>query len=146
MHPLSRGSIHIVSNDPSVYPKVDPAFLQSEFDAQLLLDAIKFVQKIGKQDPLSSIVAAQSAPDPQHQDDQSLLQYIRNGAAGGAHLVGTAAMAPFENGGVVDASLRVYGTQNLRVVDASIIPIQIGAHTQATVYALAEAAVEFIIR
>ena len=40
--------------------------------------------------------------------------------------------------GVVDGTLKVYGTTNLRVVDASIIPNQIGAHTQASVYAIAE--------
>jgi hypothetical protein len=40
--------------------------------------------------------------------------------------------------GVVDGSLKVYGTTNLRVVDASIIPIQIAAHSQASVYAIAE--------
>ena len=40
--------------------------------------------------------------------------------------------------GVVDKSLKVYGTTNLRVVDASVFPMQIGAHSQATVYAIAE--------
>ena len=40
--------------------------------------------------------------------------------------------------GVVDASLKVYGTKNLRVVDASMFPFLIAAHTQATVYAVAE--------
>ncbi len=40
--------------------------------------------------------------------------------------------------GVVDGSLRVHGTANLRVVDASIIPIQMACHTQQTVYAIAE--------
>lgn len=40
--------------------------------------------------------------------------------------------------GVVDPNLRVYGTSNLRIVDASIMPLIIGAHLQATVYAIAE--------
>lgn len=40
--------------------------------------------------------------------------------------------------GVVDERLRVYGVRGLRVVDASIMPLQIGAHLQATVYAIAE--------
>lgn len=57
---------------------------------------------------------------------------------GGDHLVGTAAMADREEGGVVDAFLKVYGTANVRVVDASIFPIHIACHTQATVYAIAE--------
>lgn len=43
-----------------------------------------------------------------------------------------------KNLGVVDSSLKVYGTSNVRVVDASIIPLPIAAHIQATVYAIAE--------
>ena len=46
--------------------------------------------------------------------------------------------------GVVDRSLKVYGTKNLRVVDASIFPMQIAAHTQATVYAIAEKVTHFL--
>lgn len=65
-----------------------------------------------------------------------------NGAIlqGAAHHIGTASMAPRAIGGVVDGTLKVYGTTNLRVVDASIIPNQLAAHTQATVYAIAEKA------
>jgi choline dehydrogenase-like flavoprotein len=54
------------------------------------------------------------------------------------HPIGTAAMAPREIGGVVDPSLRVYGTKNLRVVDASVIPLQLGATPMSTIYAIAE--------
>ena len=39
---------------------------------------------------------------------------------------------------MVDNTLTVYGTTNLRIVDASIIPIHIGAHIQSTIYAIAE--------
>jgi choline dehydrogenase-like flavoprotein len=47
-------------------------------------------------------------------------------------------MMPRDMGGVVDAELRVYGTRNLRVCDASIIPLTPRANPQATVYGVAE--------
>lgn len=54
--------------------------------------------------------------------------------------VGTCAMGGREGAkaGVVDERLRVYGVRGLRVIDASIMPLQVGAHIQATVYAIAE--------
>lgn len=47
-------------------------------------------------------------------------------------------MMPKEHGGVVDPQLKVYGIKGLSVVDASIMPIIPAAHTQSTVYAVAE--------
>ncbi|KAJ7790621.1 hypothetical protein B0H13DRAFT_805428 [Mycena leptocephala] len=53
-------------------------------------------------------------------------------------------MLPLEDGGVVDTKLKVYNTTNIRVVDISIIPLHIGAHTQVTAYALGELGVDII--
>jgi choline dehydrogenase-like flavoprotein len=47
-------------------------------------------------------------------------------------------MAPKELNGVVDSRLIVWGTANLRVVDASVVPLHIAAHMQSTVYAIGE--------
>lgn len=60
------------------------------------------------------------------------------------HFAGTCSMLPREKGGVVDGRLRVHGVKNLRVVDASAIPLISTANIQATVYALAEKAADLI--
>ena len=53
-------------------------------------------------------------------------------------------MLPLELGGVVDPQLCVYNVGNLRVVDASIMPLIPGTHTMSTVYAVAEKAADLI--
>lgn len=60
------------------------------------------------------------------------------------HLVGTASMLPKELGGVVDANLLVYGTENVRVVDASVLPGQISGHLTSLIYAVSERAADII--
>lgn len=49
-----------------------------------------------------------------------------------------------EVGGVVDSQFKVYGTKNVRVVDASVIPLQLSGHPTATLYAVAERAADLI--
>lgn len=53
-------------------------------------------------------------------------------------------MAPQNLNGVVDSRLVVWGSANLRVVDASVIPLHIAAHTQSTVYAIGEKVFNFL--
>ena len=53
-------------------------------------------------------------------------------------------MLPFELGGVVDSNLTVYGTSNVRVVDASVVPFQVCGHLTSTLYAIAEKAGDII--
>lgn len=60
------------------------------------------------------------------------------------HPVGTAAMMPRSMGGVVSNRLMVYGTSNVRVVDASVLPYQMCGHLTSTLYAVAERAADFI--
>lgn len=53
-------------------------------------------------------------------------------------------MMPRDMGGVVDSNLVVYGTNNVRVVDASILPLQVCGHLVSTLYAVAERASDLI--
>lgn len=60
------------------------------------------------------------------------------------HPVGTASMLPRNRGGVVSPELKVYGTKNVRVVDASVLPFQLCGHLTSTLYAVAEKAADMI--
>ena len=50
-----------------------------------------------------------------------------------------------EMGGVLDQDLKVYGTSNVRVVDASALPLQNSGHLTATLYAVASRAADIIL-
>lgn len=54
-------------------------------------------------------------------------------------------MLPQNQGGVVDANLRVYGLANVRVADASIVPIALSSHLMASTYGVAEQASKIIL-
>ncbi|KAF7865824.1 hypothetical protein EAF04_005989 [Stromatinia cepivora] len=70
--------------------------------------------------------------------------FIRNTAVSMWHPTSTCSMLPRELGGVVSPDLVVYGTSNLRIADASIMPLIPRANTQSTVYAVAERAADII--
>ncbi|RDB20297.1 L-sorbose 1-dehydrogenase [Hypsizygus marmoreus] len=143
-HPFARGSIHIKSNDPLVLPDIDLSVLDNPVDLAILLDSLKFARKLVKTDALKGLVNKEVAPGPGVQSDAELEEYIKNQVSTSFHPLGTASMLPRAEGGVVDSELKVYGTANLRVVDASIIPIQIATHPIATVIAIAEKAADII--
>ncbi len=137
MHPFSRGTCYITSADPFQPPAIDPRWLSNPVDRQVLVEALRFNQQILNTAPMQELQPAQFVPPP-NADETALNQIIDNGVRTEFHPSGTAAMLPLEQGGVVDSHLLVYGTQNLRVVDASIFPLVPAAHLQAVVYGVAE--------
>ncbi|TFK86053.1 GMC oxidoreductase [Polyporus arcularius HHB13444] len=145
MHPFSRGSVHISSADPRAPPAIDPNYFSNPLDLEILLALFKFALKLYDTDPIREAVVRRVAPTAEESSsDEALLEYIKNGSGCVYHPLGSASMLPREDGGVVDPALKVYGTANVRVVDASILPIQVAAHIQATVYAVAEKAADII--
>jgi len=140
-HPWSRGTVHINSVDATASPVIDPRYLTNEY---VFINMVKLARKIATTAPLGADVAFQQYPDPSIQSDADIETFIRNTSSPIYHPIGTAALGPEDWGGVVDENLLVYGTNNLRIVDASIIPLHIAAHLQQTVYAIAETAVDII--
>ena len=82
----------------------------------------------------------ESAPD----DLEKAREVVRTRLMSNMHVCGTCGMLPREQGGVVDERLIVYGTKNLRIVDASIFPLIPLGNILTTGYAVAEKAADLI--
>ncbi|KAI0057964.1 hypothetical protein BV25DRAFT_1320233 [Artomyces pyxidatus] len=143
---VSRGSVHIASSDPLAPPEIDPGYLKDPINLDALLSAVGFMQKVLSSEPFRSAASGISACDPPNavQSDEAIREWCRLRVEPLAHPVASAPMFPKEDGGVVDATLKVYGTKNLRVVDASILPFELSCHIQSTVYAIAQKAADII--
>ncbi|KAI1136409.1 putative GMC oxidoreductase [Hypoxylon sp. FL0543] len=145
--PLSRGSVHIGSDQISAPPVIDPNYLSNPIDLELLARHVQYVETIATSPAFEKILKQPPRRRDPSSDTSTLVQakdYVRSNASSMWHFCGTCAMLPREKGGVVDTRLRVYGVQNLRVVDASAIPLISTASLQATVYAFAERAADLI--
>jgi choline dehydrogenase-like flavoprotein len=150
MHPLSRGSVHVKSSSLNDQPVINPNYLSSEYDIQAAIAAIKYVRKIANTAPLSSMWTAEYEPGlaavPETDNEAQWRDFALSTTLSIFHPVSTCAMLPKDKGGVVSPSLVVYGTTNLRVVDASVMPVLVSGHIQTAVYGIAERAAEFIIQ
>ncbi|KAI4607533.1 hypothetical protein J4E80_009646 [Alternaria sp. BMP 0032] len=143
-HPLSRGSVHINGSDPTNKPLIDPRYLGTPYDLEALIQAAKYTRKMAMTAPFKDVWVSEFDPGMSTETDAEWETYIRNNVFTFYHPLGTCAMLPKEDGGVVDPQLRVYGVDNLRVVDASVIPMIISAHIQTAIYGIAERAAEMM--
>lgn len=150
LHPLSRGSTHVASSDSKVPPTIDPRYLSHPLDIEVYARHLMFIEVLAKTEPLASFLKsngrrAQPGPNGGEVDTvEKAKEYIRATALSNNHPVGTCAMLPRDQDGVVDAELKVYGIERLRIVDSSIMPFIPMANTQTTVYAVAEKAADLI--
>ncbi|KAH7339723.1 hypothetical protein B0J17DRAFT_656531 [Rhizoctonia solani] len=142
MHPASRGTSHIISSDALAKPNIDPRYMSAPSDVELLAAAVRFIVRLSKAGPMDSCVIGETMGA--QSTDEDVKEYVKNKFEPVYHPIGTCSMLPREDGGVVDSQLKVYGTANLRIVDASVIPIHLSCHIQSTIYAIAEKASDII--
>ncbi|KAJ7627389.1 alcohol oxidase [Roridomyces roridus] len=142
--PLSRGRTHIVSSNPLTPPAVDPAYWAHPLDVAAQVGGIKLARRMLVAPPLNSIYNGEFEPGADKSTDGEIEDWLRGVVASDNHEVGSCSMMPQALGGVVDTQLRVYGTMNVRVADASIIPFPVSSHLSSTVYMIGERAADII--
>ena len=165
-YPFSKGSIHIpamkegtttptTSDDK---PVIDPKYYDGpggQVDLYMMAAAQKLATKICSTKPLSDIILSRAFPasrpyvdvdvDGGEEEEEDFTDWVRDSTITDWHPVGTCAMGPRKDGYVIDGRLKVHGVRALRVADASIMPLQVSAHIQSTVYAIGEKAASMIL-
>ncbi|KAI1213531.1 putative GMC oxidoreductase [Annulohypoxylon truncatum] len=146
--PFSRGSVHIKSAEDIEDPIIDPKYLFIDFDLTVQAGIGRTSQGLWYTEPISNTVVSYLVPGdadlPRNASDAQWAAALGPLVSPNHHALGTASMMSRELGGVVDPKLKVFGTSNVRVVDASVLPMQISGHLTATLYAVAERAAELI--
>ncbi len=146
LRPESRGRIEVASADPLAHPRIHFNLLATERDWRTLSKGIAIFRDLARRRQLASFVAKELGPGADVKDDAALERYTRATAVTAHHPAGTCKMgADADPMAVVDAQLRVRGTQALRVVDASVFPDLIGGNINATVLMIAEKAADMIL-
>jgi len=145
-HPLSKGNVHITSRNISVKPAINPNYLSHPYDLLAATNLAKYLRTIATAKPMSDVWSEEYEPGKAVQTDEDWKRYALANTLSIYHPIGTCALLPEKDGGVVSPELKVYGTKGLRVVDASIIPLLPSAHLQTLVYGIAERAAEMIIK
>ena len=145
IRPTSRGEINIVSNNMKDYPKIKMNYLSTEDDRHVAAQGLRLVRKIMlESETFKKYEPEEYRPGIHINDDEELVKAGSDYTQTIFHPVGTCKMGQDENS-VVDDRLKVHGIENLRVVDASIMPNITSGNTNAPTIMIAEKASDMIL-
>ncbi|KAJ5186493.1 hypothetical protein N7449_011257 [Penicillium cf. viridicatum] len=140
-YPVSRGTIHIGSADPTKPPIINPNYSGHPADISLLAAFLRWSDKVTESEHVKSSFLRRTYPEPSLnlQDMDTAREAVHDLVAGEYHISGSVAM-----GDALDSRLRVKGVEGLRVVDASVFPNNVSGNIVSSVYAVAEKASDMI--
>ncbi|QZP09209.1 GMC family oxidoreductase N-terminal domain-containing protein [Caenibius sp. WL] len=142
--PESRGEVRLASADPLALPVLDANYLAEPGDLARLREALRMAIEIYRQPAFREFGVEPDLPVADMADDAALDTYIRATLTNDHHAAGTCKMG-HDPAAVVDARLRVHGVDNLRVVDASVMPVVVSGNTNAPTIMIAEKASDMIL-
>lgn len=143
LNPSSRGRVRIRTGDPFQKPEIIGNYLTEPEDVPPLIEGLELAREILNAHPFDVVRDTEMFPGPDVSTRTQLTDYLRNKVELLYHPVGTCRIGP-EDDGVVDPELRVYGVDNLRVADASVMPKIVSGNTNAPTMMIATKAASLI--
>jgi choline dehydrogenase-like flavoprotein len=143
LHPDSRGQILLRSSNPFDPPRICYNFFSAPNDLPTLVQGFRIARELVHQKALEPFRGTELNPGEKVQSTSDIVQWLRNTVITAHHPCGTCAMGTTPEA-VLDAEMRVRGTEALRVVDASAMPDLVSAHINACVLMMAEKASDMI--
>ena len=144
LHPESRGWVKLRSADPAARVRIQLNLLQAEKDRALLRLGLRNAREFFGTEPIAGMVERERVPGPAVRSDAEIDASVRSTIGVAHHPCGTCAMGTGTDA-VVDAELRVHGLENLRVIDASIMPTLAGGHTNAVAIMIGEKGADLVL-
>ena len=143
-HPKSRGFVKLKSSNPYEYPHIQFNYLENEDDLKQMIECIEVARKILGQNSMKPYAGKEVGPGSEVQTHELYEEYIRSKAETAYHPSCTLKMG-VDKLAVVDQKLKVHGLDNIRVVDASVMPEITSGNLNAPTLMIAERAAEFIL-
>jgi len=145
LRPHSSGSVKIKKEGENHKILIDQNFLSDTRDEQSIIEAIKKAREVLSSKEFDEVRGEEIAPGKSIQSDEELLDYIRKTAVTVYHPVGTCKMGVDDLAVVSPNDLKVKRMNNLRVIDASIMPNIVSGNTSAATMMIAEMGATMIL-
>jgi len=139
-----RGHVKIKSANPKQYPSILFNYLSTEQERKEWVEAIRCSRRLIEQSAFDELRGEEIAPGPEAQSDEEILDFVAREGESAYHPSCTCKMG-YDDMAVVDADLKVHGVENLRVVDASVMPYVTNGNIYAPVMMIAEKAADIIL-
>ncbi len=142
--PTSEGSVRITAADPDAPLHIDANYLATADDRRHAVDLLRLMRRIAAQPALRPYLMAETAPGPQCETDEQIVQAFLDHGGTAYHVAGTCRMGS-DSASVVDPQLRVRAIAGLRIADTSIMPTLISGNTNGAAMAIGYRAAELIL-
>jgi choline dehydrogenase len=143
--PESRGWLRIRSPDPEQPPAMQPNYLSTRADREVMVAGIRIARRVMQAPAMQPYLTGEFLPGPQAETDEQILDHVRRTAGTTFHPTSTCMMGTHAQS-VVDPELHVHGIENLRVIDASIMPTVVSGNTNAAAIMIGEKGADLVLR